>query len=113
MRESMGPPSLAFALKFYCNIGLNASFQHATPYNCHDGTSIHLQPPESFYAIQSASSRKFVEPEIDSLALNGLSKSYLSHVYFHTKHKVPLSSLYASLARQYCPATYEVLKEDF
>ena len=113
MRESMGPPSLGFALKFYCSIGLNVSFQHATPYQCHDGPSIQLQNPDSFYAIQSVDSRKFVDPEIDEAVLSSLANSYISHIYFHTKHKVPLGSLYATFARQYCPSIYQILKHDF
>lgn len=113
MRESMGPPTLAFALKFYCGIGLNESFQHATSYHCHGGPSIHLQSPDSFYAIQSFDSRKFVDPEIDEVAVSSLANSYVSHVYFHTKHKVPLSSLYGTFARQYCPSVYQLLKYDF
>lgn len=109
----MGPPALGFALKFYCGIGLNTSFQHTTPYACYGGVPIQLQQPESFYAIPSEESWKFVEPHIDNAAVDRLANSYLTHVYFHTRNKVPLSSLYGTLARQYCPSIYKVLRKDF
>lgn len=115
MRESMGPPSLGLAVKFYCGMGMNDAFQHASPYSCAHNRSIHLQSPDSFYAIRSEASQVFVRPEVDvAWASKLLSKSYLSHVYFHAKHKVPLDSLYSTLARQFCPTVYnQFLQFDF
>lgn len=114
MRESMGPPTLGLALKYYCKIQQNSSFTHEAPYHCHKGDAIQLSAPEAFYAIQAHESAKFVEPHIDDEMLQRLDSSYLSHIYFHTKHRVPQTSLYASLARQYCPSVYaEALSHDF
>ena len=110
----MGPPSLGLAIKLYCNVKLNDSFQHETAYKCQGNQRIHLHPPESFYAIKSFESSKFVQSQMEPEAVEALRTSYLSHVYFHTRHRIPPSSLYASLARSYCPTVYsKVPQNDF
>jgi Alpha 1,4-glycosyltransferase conserved region len=113
-RETMGPPALAFAFKLYCNIGQENRLDHSKPYDCRNGHRLHLQPPDAFYGIGHDESSLFFNRHFNDSTVSKLSRSYLSHVYFHTKHKVPLTSLFATLARQYCPTVYDnALAEDF
>ena len=110
----MGPPALGLAFQLYCKIEQGDSFRHSTPYICHDGHLLRLQSPDAFYGIGHDESALFFESRFNSSTVDKLKNSYVSHIYFHTKHTVPPNSLMAALARSYCPIVYrQALQDDF
>lgn len=101
---SLGPSLLSDALLDFCD-------RQDLPANkwlpCWRNSSIIIQPPDAFYAINSGRADAFFRPDIDPADWNKLANSLISHIYDSGSGRpVPSSSLYAKLARKYCPITY-------
>jgi lactosylceramide 4-alpha-galactosyltransferase len=108
---SLGPYALAGAMMDFCN-------RDDLPANkwliCWRNLTIFIQPADSFYAIGTGRADAFYQPEVDPADLDKLKNSFLSHVYDSGSDGriVPFGSLYAKLARKYCPISYTVNKKD-
>lgn len=101
---SLGPPALTEAILDFCN-------RDDLPGNrllrCSRNSSLFIQPPDSFYAIGSGRADAFYQSEVKLDDWNMLEHSLLTHIYDSGSGRpVPPSSLYARLARDYCPFSY-------
>jgi hypothetical protein len=68
-----------------------------------------VQPADAFYAIGSGRADAFYQSEIDPADWEKLKNSFLSHIYDSgSRQTVPSGSLYARLARKYCPVSYRM-----
>ncbi len=98
---SLGPPALTEAILEFCN-------RNDLPANqwlpCWRNSSLMIQPADSFYAIGSGRADAFYQSEVDPADWSKLKNSFLSHIYDSGSGRtVPSGSLYAHLARKYCP----------
>ena len=102
---SLGPDTLRDALFFFCN-------RDTLPTNnwmsCRHNATIFIQPPNSFYAINSSRIETFYQPQFDPADWDLLHReSFLSHIYGSGHGRTaPPGSLYAKLALKYCPISY-------
>jgi lactosylceramide 4-alpha-galactosyltransferase len=101
---SLGPLALTEAILEFCNRNDIPSNQWLP---CWRSSSLFIQPADSFYAIGSGRADAFYQPEVDPADWIKLKNSFLSHIYDSgSRRKIPSSSLYAQLARKYCPIIY-------
>ncbi|KZS14694.1 Uncharacterized protein APZ42_020082 [Daphnia magna] len=101
---SLGPSALTEALFDFCD---RDDLPENTLLLCSRNSSLFVQPPDSFYAIGSGRADAFYQSEVDLSDWNKLKHSFLSHIYLSGSGRpVPPTSLYAQLAREYCPFTY-------
>lgn len=102
---SLGPDTLRDAMFYFCN---RETLPANHWVNCRHNSSIFIQPPESFYAINNSRMETFYQPEFDPNDWHLLHRnSFLSHIYGAGHGRIaPPGSLYAELARNYCPVSY-------
>jgi lactosylceramide 4-alpha-galactosyltransferase len=102
---SLGPDTLRDAMFYFCN---RETLPANHWVNCRHNSSIFIQPPESFYAINNSRMENFYQPEFDPNDWDLLHRdSFLSHIYGAGHGRIaPPGSLYAELARKYCPVSY-------
>ena len=105
---SLGPATLTDAIKYYCDRNELPADQWL---NCRNSSMI-LQPPGAFYAINNRRQNAFYHPEADPQDFEELRYSYLSHIYDAGNGRlVPKDSLYGLLAKEFCPTTYHMAFE--
>jgi hypothetical protein len=77
-------------------------------FKCHDGVEIRLHNKTAFHPITYFEQNRFYEENFDEEELDTFSQSYSVHVYGsgHGAH-VPQTSLFAFMANQFCPSTYQ------
>jgi lactosylceramide 4-alpha-galactosyltransferase len=107
---SLGPPALTEAILEFCH-------RNDLPANkwlhCWRNSSMFIQPADSFYAIGSGRADAFYQPEANPADWDKLKNSFLSHIYDSGSERiVPSDSLYARLARKYCPVSYRMTTEE-
>jgi hypothetical protein len=102
---SLGPDTLRDALFFFCN---RDTLPTNNSMSCRHNATIFIQPPNSFYAINSSRMETFYQPQFDPADWDLLHReSFLSHIYGSGHGRTsPPGSLYAKLALKYCPISY-------
>ncbi|KAK4027619.1 hypothetical protein OUZ56_016667 [Daphnia magna] len=106
---SLGPATLTDSIKYFCD---RTEFPAEKILTCRN-SSIILQSPRAFYAINNRRQNAFYHPEADQSDFEDLRFSYLSHVYdAGNRPSVPDKSLYGLLAREFCPTTYSMALAD-
>lgn len=109
-RSVIGPQGLAHAFRLFCSIPPDRKLSEVAEesFVCHGNTPFTLMPPAAFHPIGFFDQNHFftcdyLPKDLDVLRFN----SYTVHVYGagHGAH-VPKSSLYAFLARRFCPVIY-------
>lgn len=110
---SMGPPRLATAFQLYCGLNITEKLRTGA-FACRNGTQLSLLDPDSFFPVKHFEMYTFFTETFGYFDHDVLlRRSYLAHVYGAGWGKpAPLTSLYASLARHYCPATWNATFED-
>lgn len=99
---------LAEAMKIYCS----STNLTVGDYKCHKGTKIQLVDPSSFFPIHRRYMVSLYANSYEDIDLNIMQKSYLAHIYgANWALPVPVTSLYASLARHYCPLTWKAAQD--
>lgn len=102
---SLGPSTLTDAIKYYCD---RESLPSSEWLSCRNSTLI-LQPPTAFYAINNRRQNAFYHAEADQADWMEFRNSYLAHIYDAGNGRlVPDESLYGLLARRYCPTVYQL-----
>ncbi len=103
---SLGPSTLTDAIKYFCD---RNELPAETTLHCRKNSSMILQSPRAFYAINNRRQNAFYHPEADLADFEDLRYSYLSHIYDAGNGRlVPSESLYGQLAREFCPTTYHM-----
>lgn len=106
---SLGPATLTDSIKYFCD---RTELPAEQTFSCKNSSMI-LQSPRAFYAINNRRQNAFYHPQADQSDLEDLRSSYLSHIYDAGNRKsVPSESLYGSLAREFCPTTYSMALAD-
>lgn len=103
---SLGPQALTDAMLNFCN---RDDLPTATAMDCMYDSTVTIQPPHVFYPISSSHSEVFFKPEADPSDWADLQDSLLVHIY-GSSHGMPAppNSLYAQLAKKYCPISYRM-----
>ena len=111
-RMSIGPPKLAAAYQLYCGLKLRSRLRTGL-FKCHNNTENNLLDPDSIFPVKHYEMYTFFTETFGYFDHNILlQRSFLTHVYGAGWGKpAPLTSLYASLARQYCPSTWNATHE--
>lgn len=107
---SLGPATLTDAIKYFCH---RTELPAQEWFECQKNSSIILQSPPAFYAINNRRQNAFYHPEADMDDLEEFRYSYLSHIYdAGNRRPVPSQSLYGLLAKEFCPTTYHLAFEN-
>ena len=109
---SIGPPKLAIAFQLFCNLPVKGKLSTGL-FRCHNNTELNLVDPDAFYPVKHFEMYTFFTETFGYFDHHIiLQRSYLSHVYGAGWGKAaPLTSFYASLARHYCPSTWNATHE--
>lgn len=100
---SLGPATLTDAIKYFCD---RTELPAEEWFECKNSSMI-LQSPRAFYAINNRRQNAFYHPEADPADFEEFRYSYLSHIYDAGNGRtVPSESLYGLLAKEFCPTTY-------
>ena len=104
---SIGPPTLTSGLLDFCDRD-DLPAKGGTM-SCSNESFVHLEPHESFYALDNEDRNVFFDSTFNPDDLEALKLSYVSHIY-NANHGsvVPEGSLYSLLAHKYCPITYQM-----
>lgn len=113
-RESIGGIALAEAFQLYCSRNISAGM-----FDC-DAGPIRLIPPERFFPVE----RQFIPVLFSSkwvdyshkyyqFNLSKLDDSFTAYIY-GSQWGLPVhpDSLYAAIAKAYCPATWSAVQDD-
>ena len=105
----LGPATLTDSIKYFCD---RNELPAEEWYMCRNSSMI-LQPPRSFYAINNRRQNSFYHPEADASDFEDLRYSFLSHIYDAGNGRyVPRKSLYGMLAQEFCPTTYQMASDE-
>lgn len=106
-RSVIGPSALTRAFRLYCHHSSTKISDSIPEHACHKGTKINLFNGSSFNPIGYMEKDLFFKEQFTYSELSLLANSYSVHVYGsgHGAH-VPETSLFAFLARKYCPSVY-------
>lgn len=107
-RSVIGPNGLSRAFQMLCNHPSKVISDSVYDFKCHDGVEIRLHNKTAFHPITYFEQNRFYEANFDEEELDTFSQSYSVHVYGsgHGAH-VPQTSLFAFMANQFCPSTYQ------
>lgn len=75
---SLGPATVTDAIKYFCD---RDDLPASEWLSCRNGSSLVLQPPSAFYAINNRRQNAFYHAEADPIDWHELRHSYLAHIY--------------------------------
>lgn len=102
-RVSLGPPRVGQAFLQFCNTSQLA----ASTYQCQHSSRINLIHPDAFFPIKHYNNRLFYSADFKDLDTKVMERANLTHVYLSSwGTRVHANSLYARLAREYCPLVW-------
>lgn len=104
-RTSLGAPAYGQAFKTFCNQG---TLKTGT-YQCPESSVIKLIESDAFFPVKYHEQQYFYGSRFDKLDKRPMEKAFVAHVYKANWGSVAhRDSLYARLARQYCPSVWEL-----
>ncbi|KAI9563395.1 hypothetical protein GHT06_010858 [Daphnia sinensis] len=108
-RSVIGPNGLSRAFQMLCNHPSTVISDSAFDFKCHDNVNLRLHNKTAFHPITYFEQNRFYAENFDENELDTFNQSYSVHVYGsgHGAH-VPETSLYAFMANQFCPSTYDL-----
>lgn len=116
-RLSVGSPALEKAFNLFCQAeekGPSEPDTKKVSYRCHGNSTMSLFHPEAFYPFKPHESRWLYS---ESVAVDydrrPLMEAFTAHIFrAGWGTKVKSNSLYARLARQYCPSVWELSQDE-
>lgn len=106
-RSVIGPTALTRAFRLYCQHSSTKINDSIHEYSCYKGTKVNLYNSSTFNPIGYMERETFFRDKFAFSDVSLLANSYSVHVYGsgHGAH-VPENSLFAYLAKSYCPSVY-------
>lgn len=103
-RVTLGPPAFGKAFQLFCQV--NQPLKSGV-YKCHGDSTVTLIHPDAFFPVKHYELRYFYSTNLDGYDIQTMERAYLTHAYLSSwGTKVHRNSLYARLARQYCPSVW-------
>ena len=105
-RVSLGPPAMGKAFQLFCQA--EEVFKSGL-HKCHNNSTLTLIHPDAFFPVKHYQNSYFYSTSLEGYDIQTLERAYLTHVYLSSwGTKVHPNSLYARLARQYCPTVWSL-----
>lgn len=106
IRTSLGPDAIGKAFKIFCRV--NEPTLKAGTYQCQGNSTVTLIHPNAYFPVRHTQIYQFYSVNFDDLNIEAMQQAYVTHVYLSSwGTPVDRNSLYARLARQYCPTVWE------
>lgn len=104
LRTILGPPSFGKAFQLFCEV--SHPFKSGL-YHCHNNATLTLMHPDGFFPVKHDQNQYFYSNNLEGYDLQAMERAYLTHVYLSSwGTTVHYDSLYARMARQYCPSVW-------
>lgn len=108
-RISLGPSTFGKAFKLFCKDESKDSLFKAGNFTCNNA-NVNLIHPDAFFPIKHNQNDIFYATDFDARDSfkRPMERAYMTHVYLSSwGTKVDPKSLYARLARHYCPSVWQ------
>ena len=111
-RISLGPPSFGRAFKVFCKF--NKSVLETGRYRCYGNSIVQLIHPDAFFPIRHNQNSYLYASSLEGYDSRPMERAYMTHAYLSASWgtKVQPNSLYARLARQYCPSVWNLAQDE-
>lgn len=111
---SLGPFTFSSSLLDFCETDELPTPETGGTLSCWNETAIQFQARNVFYALDNRGRNVFYDKSTNLSDVEQLKKSFVSHAY---DSKVGIAdepeSLFANLAKIYCPVTYKMAMDEF
>lgn len=110
-RLSLGPPAFGRAFQLFCQT--QEPHLQAGTHRCHNNSTVTLIHPDAFFPVKHTQSGFFYSVNLKDFDYHPMENAYMTHVYLSSwGTTVHPSSLYARLARKFCPDVWQLTKHE-